>query len=136
MTIDDIVNLAQQAMYVTLMAAAPMLLTGMAVGLFISILQSVTQIQEITLTFRVAATINGTVLNPNGTPAAGASIEVREGARLRYGARADRHGRFTASVPADEPGPWTIHARVRGESWKAKITDVRTGAAGIRLQLK
>ena len=51
MTVDDIVNLAQQAMYVTLMAAAPMLLTGMAVGLFVSILQSVTQIQEITLTF-------------------------------------------------------------------------------------
>ncbi|MHC4952864.1 MAG: sigma-70 family RNA polymerase sigma factor [Planctomycetota bacterium] len=92
--------------------------------------------QEITLTFRVAATISGTVLKPDGTPAAGASIEVREGRRLRYGARADRHGRFTAFVAADEPGPWTIRASVRGERWKAKITDVRTGAAGISLQLK
>jgi len=33
------------------MISAPMLLTGMFVGLVISILQSVTQIQEITLTF-------------------------------------------------------------------------------------
>lgn len=38
-------------MLVTLLASAPMLLTGMAVGLIISIFQSVTQIQEITLTF-------------------------------------------------------------------------------------
>ena len=38
-------------MWVTLLASAPMLLTGMVVGLIISIFQSVTQIQEITLTF-------------------------------------------------------------------------------------
>lgn len=38
-------------MYVTLLTAAPMLVSGMVVGLAISILQSVTQIQEITLTF-------------------------------------------------------------------------------------
>lgn len=38
-------------MMVTLLAAAPMLLSGMVVGLIISVFQSVTQIQEITLTF-------------------------------------------------------------------------------------
>lgn len=38
-------------MLVTLLAAAPMLLSGMVVGLLISVFQSVTQIQEITLTF-------------------------------------------------------------------------------------
>ena len=38
-------------MIVTLLASAPMLLSGMVVGLAISIFQSVTQIQEITLTF-------------------------------------------------------------------------------------
>ena len=38
-------------MIVTLLASAPMLLSGMIVGLLISIFQSVTQIQEITLTF-------------------------------------------------------------------------------------
>ena len=51
MNIDDITQLGQQAMYVTLLTAAPMLIAGMVVGLAISILQSVTQIQEITLTF-------------------------------------------------------------------------------------
>lgn len=38
-------------MKVTLMASAPMLLAGMVVGLIISVFQSATQIQEITLTF-------------------------------------------------------------------------------------
>lgn len=51
MNIDDITYVGQQAMIVTLLASAPMLLAGMIVGLLISVLQSVTQIQEITLTF-------------------------------------------------------------------------------------
>lgn len=51
MTPDDVVFLGKNAMLVTLMAAAPMLLSGLVVGLFISLFQSVTQIQEITLTF-------------------------------------------------------------------------------------
>lgn len=51
MTPDDVVTLGQQAMLVTLMVSAPMLLAGMVVGLTISVFQSVTQIQEITLTF-------------------------------------------------------------------------------------
>jgi len=51
MTLDDITVIGQQAMLVTLMVAAPMLLTGMVVGLVISLLQSITQLQEITLSF-------------------------------------------------------------------------------------
>ena len=51
MSIDDIVDIGQRAMWVTLLASAPMLAAGMIVGLSISIFQSVTQIQEITLTF-------------------------------------------------------------------------------------
>jgi flagellar biosynthesis protein FliQ len=51
MSVDDIIDLGQRAMLVTLMAAAPMLLSGLTIGLLISIFQSVTQIQEITLTF-------------------------------------------------------------------------------------
>ena len=51
MNVDDIVFLGRDAMLVTLLASAPMLLSGMIVGLIISIFQSVTQIQEITLTF-------------------------------------------------------------------------------------
>jgi flagellar biosynthetic protein FliQ len=51
MTVDDILFLGRDAMLVTLLAAAPMLVSGMIIGLLISVLQSVTQIQEITLTF-------------------------------------------------------------------------------------
>jgi flagellar biosynthetic protein FliQ len=51
MTVDDIVFLGRDAMIVTLLASAPMLVSGMIVGLVISIFQSATQIQEITLTF-------------------------------------------------------------------------------------
>ena len=51
MGVDDVVFLGRDALIVTLLASAPMLLSGMIVGLVISIFQSVTQIQEITLTF-------------------------------------------------------------------------------------
>lgn len=51
MTADTVVNLGRDALMTTLFAAGPMLLSGMIVGLLISLFQSVTQIQEITLTF-------------------------------------------------------------------------------------
>ena len=51
MNFDDIQELGQRAMLLTLMLAAPMLVAGIVVGLVISVLQSVTQIQEMTLTF-------------------------------------------------------------------------------------
>ena len=51
MNVDDIVFIGRDALLVTLLASAPMLLSGMIVGLLISLFQSVTQIQEITLTF-------------------------------------------------------------------------------------
>lgn len=51
MTTDTIVQLGRDAMLVTLLVSAPMLLSGMLIGLIISVFQSVTQIQEITLTF-------------------------------------------------------------------------------------
>ncbi len=51
MTIDDVLDIGQRALFITLLTAAPMLLSGMVIGLLISVFQSVTQIQEITLTF-------------------------------------------------------------------------------------
>ncbi len=51
MTMDQIVFIGRDAMIVTLLVSAPMLLSGLIIGLLISIFQSVTQIQEITLTF-------------------------------------------------------------------------------------
>jgi flagellar biosynthetic protein FliQ len=51
MTPDFIVGFSRQAIETTLMLALPMLGLGMIVGLTVSIFQSVTQIQEMTLTF-------------------------------------------------------------------------------------
>jgi flagellar biosynthesis protein FliQ len=51
MSLDTVLFLGRDAMIVTFMVSAPMLLSGMVVGLIISIFQSVTQIQEITLSF-------------------------------------------------------------------------------------
>ena len=51
MSADQIILIGRDAMIVTLLMSAPMLLSGLVVGLAISIFQSVTQIQEITLTF-------------------------------------------------------------------------------------
>jgi flagellar biosynthetic protein FliQ len=45
------VELIRQALTVALMVAAPLLLTSLAVGILVSLIQAVTQIQEQTLTF-------------------------------------------------------------------------------------
>lgn len=49
--IDTVIELGRQALLVSFMMAAPMLLTGLVVGLIISILQAATQVQEQTLSF-------------------------------------------------------------------------------------
>ncbi len=46
-----IVELARNSIYTTLLVSSPMLLLALIVGLSISLLQSITQIQEMTLTF-------------------------------------------------------------------------------------
>ena len=51
MTDTAVVQIGLQAMMAAAKLAAPILLTTLAVGLFIGLLQSVTQIQEATLTF-------------------------------------------------------------------------------------
>ncbi|NBS94051.1 MAG: flagellar biosynthetic protein FliQ [Betaproteobacteria bacterium] len=51
MTADTVVDLGRQAMELMLYVAAPPLLTSLAVGLVISILQAATQINEQTLSF-------------------------------------------------------------------------------------
>lgn len=51
MTDTDVVHLALQTILVATKLAAPVLLTSLAIGLGISMLQSVTQIQDVTLTF-------------------------------------------------------------------------------------
>ncbi len=46
-----VIDIARQALFLVLKAAAPMLITSLLVGLVVSILQTVTSIQEQTLTF-------------------------------------------------------------------------------------
>lgn len=51
MTVDEIVAIANQALYTIIKVSAPVLVISMAVGLVVSIFQTVTSIQEQTLTF-------------------------------------------------------------------------------------
>jgi flagellar biosynthetic protein FliQ len=46
-----VIDIARQAIYLVLKTAAPMLLASLVIGLVVSILQTVTSIQEQTLTF-------------------------------------------------------------------------------------
>lgn len=47
----DIVNVTREAIWVLIIVGAPMMLTGLIVGLSVSLIQALTQIQETTLTF-------------------------------------------------------------------------------------
>lgn len=51
MTPTEAITLTQNAVTLTLLLSAPVLLVAMVVGLLISLFQAVTQIQEMTLTF-------------------------------------------------------------------------------------
>ena len=51
MSPEGAVALIQKALLLALLLAAPMLLFGLVAGLLISVLQAVTQVQEMTLTF-------------------------------------------------------------------------------------
>ena len=47
----DVIDFAREGIWVLLLVSAPMLLTALIVGLAISLVQALTQIQETTLTF-------------------------------------------------------------------------------------
>ena len=51
MTPDHVTDLIRQALFIALQISAPLLLLAMVVGFAISVFQSVTQINEMTLTF-------------------------------------------------------------------------------------
>ena len=51
MTTDIVIDIAREALWLIIKSAAPLLLVSLAVGLTISIFQTVTSIQEQTLTF-------------------------------------------------------------------------------------
>jgi flagellar biosynthesis protein FliQ len=51
MTPEQVIIIGQQALVVTAMLAAPMLLAALAAGLLIGVFQAATQINEVTLSF-------------------------------------------------------------------------------------
>ena len=51
MTPESVMTMGRQAMEVTLMVAAPMLLVALVIGLIVSVFQAATQINEATLSF-------------------------------------------------------------------------------------
>lgn len=51
MTDSAVVHLAVQSMIIAMKLAAPILIVSLAIGFAISLMQSVTQIQEVTLSF-------------------------------------------------------------------------------------
>ena len=64
MTIDQATDLIRNALLLVLLISAPMLLIGLVVGIVISLLQAVTQIQEQTLTFipKIAAMVGAAII--------------------------------------------------------------------------
>ena len=60
----QVLDIAQEAIYMIIICAAPMLLISLVVGLVISIFQTVTSIQEQTLTFvpKIVAVFLGMML--------------------------------------------------------------------------
>ena len=51
MPVETVIQMVVDALRIAMMISAPMLLTALVVGILISLFQSVTQIQEMTLTF-------------------------------------------------------------------------------------
>lgn len=51
MTPETILTLGQRALELAILVAAPLLLTGLTVGVLVSLFQAATQINEMTLTF-------------------------------------------------------------------------------------
>ena len=51
MTPETVTTIGQQALWVTILIASPMLLSALAVGLMVGMIQAATQINEMTLSF-------------------------------------------------------------------------------------
>lgn len=66
MTPEDVVMIGQEALKVTALLAAPLLLTALGVGLFIGMIQAATQIQEMTLSFIPKLIVAGLALALGG----------------------------------------------------------------------
>lgn len=50
-TIQTLIDISAQMMYVSILLSMPVLLTSLVVGVFISLIQTITSVQEMTITF-------------------------------------------------------------------------------------
>ncbi len=50
-TVQGIIDIAQQTLFTAVLLSMPVLLTSLVVGVFISLIQTVTSVQEMTITF-------------------------------------------------------------------------------------
>ncbi|WP_329742679.1 flagellar biosynthesis protein FliQ [Dyella sp. A6] len=67
MTPESVIAFGQHALYVAMLVAAPLLLTALAVGLLIGVIQAATQINEMTLSFipkLIAMAVVGVIAGP------------------------------------------------------------------------
>ncbi len=64
MAVEELIDLTRQAIWIGLLVGGPILLVGMAVGLVISLLQALTQIQDQTISFvpKIVAMVAATAL--------------------------------------------------------------------------
>ncbi len=62
MTPETVITVGQQALHITVLMAAPLLLSALAVGLVVGMFQAATQINEMTLTFVPKLLVVGLVL--------------------------------------------------------------------------
>jgi flagellar biosynthetic protein FliQ len=64
MTLDTATELIRQTLVLALLVSAPMLVIGVAVGIIISLLQAITQIQEQSLSFvpKIIAMVTSVIL--------------------------------------------------------------------------
>lgn len=51
MNAQEVITIGQQALWLTVLVSAPLLITALAIGLVVSVLQAATQINEMTLSF-------------------------------------------------------------------------------------
>ena len=67
MNAESVMSIAQQALTVTALLAAPLLLSALAAGLLIGMFQAATQINEMTLSFIPKLLVIGAALYLGGT---------------------------------------------------------------------
>jgi flagellar biosynthesis protein FliQ len=89
MSESDAIGILQQAIWITIVASGPMVISAMVVGTAVAVLQALTQVQEMTLTF-VPKMIVGLLVLAATAPYIGNMLKIFVG--QLYGHIADGFG--------------------------------------------